>query len=102
MARPLLIFILGKIESDGEEGALSCLCQRNARASRYCIWLGPRQRLKTCESACQGRVQHIEKNATSAKVQLIFTLGKGSERKQTRNISGFIGRLAAAFIGFIA
>lgn len=42
-----------------------------------------------------------KKNATSAKVQLIFTLGKGRERKQTRNISGFIGRLAAAFIGFI-
>lgn len=45
---------------------------------------------------------HKKKNATSAKVQLIFTLGKGRERKQTQNISGFIGRLAAAFIGFIA
>lgn len=58
---PLLIFIRGNIESDGEEWALSRLCQRNARAKRYCIWLGARQRLKTSESARQGRVQHITK-----------------------------------------
>lgn len=67
---------IGKYQVRREDKTLSCLCQRKAWANSYCIWLSLGLRLKTSGSASQGHVWHIKKNATSARVQLIFTLGK--------------------------